>query len=442
LTDSDLDLILNKYNIAWASVVLDATVVDCEFVTVDNISLCDKFLLKKRLKQKSTTLDILHIGPKYIKYNGNKRFAITTCNLSTVSQRILQQIIQGKIPIKNVDVAQNLVAKNAINDTHVSTKWCGVVFKNNEHITLAVYLRRHLVAVRDLKDASEILQTFQYLSRSVYIDGDSVTILQEKDLALDLHDVSSKLNCARFDSFLVNKDSPKYIYHPQTFFLHNVYLFPKYTSFTATSLSCFAVLGSLYNGSVFYQEKRNQALCTNGNNDYSLQNEMSLLEQQSNKKKMLITLSEYKATQSWAQQYSLPVLFSVFKAAHKGQFLHKIAGEIHGNNLVIIVKLSPYAIYKNDDKRKTANILQKYSEETSSMTKNALAENFDKEFTTTTEINNQNICLNVSLGELSKNNQTPAPRSSSQQRTRENAKVLRTKYTKITKNCRSKKDKR
>jgi hypothetical protein len=430
LTDGDLDLILSKYKLSWASIVLDATVVDCEFIPVDKFSFYDKFLLKKRLKQKNTTVDTLFIGSKYIKHNDSKKLALTTCNLSATSQHILKQIIQYKIPLRNVDVVQNLVAKNAINSAHVTTKWCGVVYKNNEHITLAVYLNTHLVTVRDLKDTSEILQTFQYLSRSVYMDDDAITILQEKDLGLALREsIPSKLNCERFDSFVANKNCPKYIYHPKTSFLHNMYLLPKCAGLASVSFSGFAILTSLYNCYVFYDEKRSQRHTGNEMRCMS-QEEISSLEHKSNQKKMLLTLSEYKASQSWSQQYSLDVLFSVFEVVHKGQFLNKMHCEIHGNNLVIMIDLSPFAVYKNNNKGKIINILQKYRKEALTVIKNVLAENFDKTFSTKVDINSKNICLKISLNEINKSNLKCMFGNAYERQTYGNFNVCCTQYTK------------
>ncbi|MDR2464611.1 MAG: hypothetical protein LBD36_03335 [Holosporales bacterium] len=407
-TDIDLDLILNKYNISWASVILDVTVVDCEFIPVDKLFFHDKFSLKKSLKKKSTTLETLLIGPKYIKYSNNKKFALTTCNLSTASQRILQQIIQYKIPLRKVDIAQNLISRNAMKNASIKTKWCCVIYKSNEHITLAVYLNAHLVIVREVEDPSEILQTFQYLSRSSYTAGDAITILHEKDLDWTLHEsISTQLNCARFDSFIANRDFQQYIYHPKTSFLHNMYLLPKCTGLAAVSCSSLAILASIHNYYIFHSEKCNQVQSQNSTYCAS-QDEISLLENQLNQKKMLIALSEYKASQNWSQQYSLQVLFAVFAAAHKGQFLNMMSCEIHGTNLVITVELSPFAIYKDSNKGRIVNILHKYSKETLAITKNALAENFDKTFNAKTEISSKNICLKISFSENDQRDQTYA----------------------------------
>ncbi|MDR1908121.1 MAG: hypothetical protein LBQ43_04670 [Holosporales bacterium] len=487
LTDSDLDLIIQQYAPAFASVVLDTNWADCELFPVGELSFFDKFLLKRRLKQNNKQSNKVLIGPHLLwgqeaedvapssfKFGAkskskSSKLVLTTCDISDRSKQILNQLIQNRIPVDKLDVMPRVILQNAAK--HISTKWCCLVYKSGVHssggsneyghstgalsygtyeegghsitrnhlgsgyiTTLAVSLNGQLVLVRDATKAceSEIVQTFQYLGRTAYEDGDEVTILQEEGLnVVNAEDLSQKLNCCACGTFVRRTDSLTYLRNKYTQFLHGIFLVPKYAGRGAMVFGCVFFSLAVRNLHIVNAEQQRQEQFKYVGSVLP-EKEISRLERQSHQKKMLDALLKYKTSQTWSQVHALPVLLSVFETMHKGQFLQSLICRVKNESLSFAVELSPSALYKGahseggpnvegsstsggrnsqqsfgkGEQAKNANsvssILRGNSEEILARTKAGLQQHFDKQFVTSISTKGKNICLNIDYSNAKK----------------------------------------
>lgn len=424
-THTDLDFILQQYNPVSAVIILDVCHVDSKFIPVTRLSLYDRYSLKRRFKQSSSSFSHLMLKIESVKLGKTqqKMFVLTTCELSQKSQQIMQQIIQHKIPLESVDIAPRLIPDQALKNIDVSTKWVCSLYENDSCFTLSVFVHHHLLMVRNLAPLTEleneIVETFQYLSREAYLPGENITILQQDKVpSISEAFVAEKLNCCVFkaDSFTIILDNPSYLMQPQTCYLHRFYLWPRYAHFAAISFGSMALLTSLYNNYIVHIEKckKNQIL-SKYSSEYDLtQDNLKQRFEKSEERKKLIDLWQYKVAQSWTQQHFFSVFLTTFEIIHRKQFLQtllcesiplksnpqKKRKEFPSTELSLKVVLSPTILYKDSiNQNEMGNILKKYCIETVSLAKNMLSKKFDKQALIQGYVKKKDILLHISMNE-------------------------------------------
>jgi hypothetical protein len=433
LVDPDIGIILQQYGPVSASVMLDAVWADCEFIPVSKLSRIDRYLLRKRLKQKNSYPDKITIGPQLIEKTTKdgkleRNFLLTTCELSDESQRILNQLLENHIPLNKVDMTQRMILQAA----NVSTKWGCLMCRNTPYLTLIIGMDNQLVMVRnlvlenlDLLDNSEksnetkhadkaivnekalsqankseiysreIIQTFQYLGRTAYLKEDEITILQEEGIA-PLDDLS--LNCKNIARFAVRQSSPRYLQHNQTRVLHIAYLIPKIATSVAIALGILLIPTALHNLQITQTEKEHPELFAKTNNITS-EKELSLLEARSSGQKNLEKLLQYRSSLRWSEQNLLGTLTFALEAVHKGRFLQNLHCGIDGDSVSLEIDLSPVDLYRNNINSTEASVLKRHEKEILATSKRDLISKFNKPVNLKTKLVEKNIYLRAIINE-------------------------------------------
>jgi hypothetical protein len=402
LVDPDIDVILQQYNPVSASVILDAIWGDCEFIPVGKLSRIDRYLLKKRLKHRNLDSNKIIIGPKIVERTTKdgkleQNFMVTTCDLSDASQSILNQLSENHIPLNKVDVMQRTILQAA----NVSTKWGCLMCRDAAYVTLIIGMDNQLVMVRNLLEdeseqyAREITQTFQYLSRTAYLEEDEITILQEEGIA-PLSNLS--VNCKSVERFVVRQSSPKYLYHKRTRALHTAYLIPKISTCIAIALGAFLMPTSIRNLRTAQAEEERQKIFEKTNHLAS-EKELALLESRSSGQKILEKLCKYKFSLRWSEQNFLEALTFALETVHKGRFLQKLHCSTEENSVLLNINFSPADLYRNDIHAAEADTLKQHEGEILATGKRELLSKFNKPINFKTKIIDKNICLHVVINE-------------------------------------------
>ncbi|MDR0631376.1 MAG: hypothetical protein LBF66_02280 [Holosporales bacterium] len=425
LRDPDIDVILQQYGPVYASVEIDAIWGDCEFVPIGRLSQIDRYLLKKRLRQKSASLDKITIGPQLFDKATNegqteRSFLVTTCDISDMSQRVLRQLLEHRIPLNKVDVSQ----RQTLQAAHVSTKWECLMCRNANYTTLIIGVDRHLVLVRNLMlgalegrlptggeraaDASteqyvplgavysrEIAQTFQYLGRTIHIDDEEITILQEEGMEPPS---GPELYAANIAKFTGRRSPAKYLCQKQTRPLHTAYLIPKVASCIAVALGIFLLPVSIRNLQLVHEEGKRQQIFAKTSQPMS-EEELSLLERRSLGQDSLEKLWQYKSSLRWSEQNGLEALIFALEALHKGRFLRKLRCVSDGSSIVLDIDLSPSDLYRDDIRATEADVLKKHEGEILATTKREFMSKFNKPVQLKTKVSDSGISVAIEVGE-------------------------------------------
>jgi hypothetical protein len=455
LTDADIDLILQQHSPASASIILDADWGECEFVPADQLSFLDRYLVKKRLKQRHDDLGKFATRPKLIcepkkvtdepydepvvesdnEPNGQpkneelsdkvddkkippsakklannsvqKKICVTTYDISNMSQQIMRQLLQNRVPLNKVDIRQRVILRNA----NIPTRFGCLVYRSDNRedtsahtrtlepnkVTIVVSMGNELILTRNVAQfcAEEITQTFQYIERTIHVTEDEITILLEDGIDEPMFPIKLQKNLQRFHCKYAGA---RYLPHKKTRFLHCAYLAPLYAGGTAAALGVLLLLGSLGNWRAIHLEKEYQKMFTT---PLMSEAELSSLELKSNSQKKLTMLKKYKDTLHWGEQNFLPALAVATGTIHRGRFLQGLNCNVKRDTLSIKIEWSPSELYKESGES-APNILKKHENEILSATKGAMITKFGKPLTINAKVKDKNICLHIILNETIK----------------------------------------
>lgn len=276
---ADLALILRAYKPTYATVILDAGHAESQFLPVGRLSWADRLRLRRRAMAASPSASL--ILPPVCRMLGadSKPFlVVTACELSPLSQNVLEALTRAKIPVKCLDLQPRLLLEQATRASRghpfgrrlnkEESAWSCALSENELGVTMIIGGHGHLVMIRSLPLSTnwdeEIIQTFHYLEREVYVPSEGLTILKEEggELTLNLRVIAEALGGPVTLGRLAEASAEgalslpiRHLPHGLVDRLHRRYFIPNRLTQGAIAASLILAPLALYNGLAVHREK-------------------------------------------------------------------------------------------------------------------------------------------------------------------------------------------